>query len=60
MNQSKFHLHGVYILVEEVSRKQAIDPQAVRNSTKTDTAKQEDKAAQVGKQGPWERSQGSL
>lgn len=42
LNQSKFHLHGVYILVEEVSRRQAIDPQAVVNSTKKDTAKQED------------------
>lgn len=43
MNQSKFHLHGVYILVEEGSRKQAIDPQAVVNSTKKDKAKQEDR-----------------
>lgn len=49
MNQSKFHLHGVYILVEEVSRKQAIDPQAVMNSTKKDTAKREDR--QPGREG---------
>lgn len=49
MNQSKFHLHGVYILVEEVSRKQAIDPWVVVNSTKADTAKQEDRQRREGR-----------